>query len=283
MAPDPRNPILRFMVYAHVLLALGAAAQVHWIGEQWFGKADWRMPASAFFATFACYGLLRLVRSREKGLKHVPLFTWYNAHLKAMMIAVGASMVLAIAVLGPEAWGTITRTWPVILPAFLYVVPLRRNDGRLLGLRRIPALKSFLVAWVWAAGTVLLAAEEVDGMAWLLVMVFFCFYLAIAIAFDLRDAQMDPPGLRTMPQLFGPKAAKAIAVLFLTPMVWLLVVQNALDISGDYDGSLLPLVGLGLALLIIIRSSPQRGWLHWLLLDACIGLLPLLAWVSGGL
>lgn len=281
MSSDPRNPILRFVVFGHLLLAVGAAAQVWWIADQWFGETDWRKSMAGFFATFSCYGLLRIVHSGDEGLGSVPLFAWYRKHWKGLGLALATSAALSLIALGAEGLVILTRLWLVLVPALLYVVPFRGKNGQVLGLRRIPVLKSFLVAWVWAAGTVLLAADEVDGVAWLLVSVFFCFYLAIAIAFDLRDVEVDPPRLRTMPKLFGTRAAKAMALLFLTPMVWLLVVQNALDISGDRDGSLLlPLVGLGLALIIIIRSSPERGWLHWLLLDACIGLLPLLAWAG---
>lgn len=279
---EVKNPVLRFMVHAHVVLAIGAAAQAQCIGEQWFGAGDWRVTASAFLGTFACYGLLRLVRSREEALSQVPVFAWYRAHRRGMGIATGACALLALVALGHGAWAAVSRLWPVILPALLYVLPLRGTDGGSLGLRRIPALKSFLVAWVWAAGTVLLAADHPDAMVWLLVVVFFCFYLAIAIAFDARDILVDPPGLRTVPQLVGPKLARALALLLLAPLAGMLTVEHALREAGGREwAQLLPLLGLGMAAVLIARASPQRGWLHWLLLDACIALIPLLAWVGG--
>ncbi|HRD52068.1 MAG TPA: hypothetical protein PKY96_05410 [Flavobacteriales bacterium] len=283
-----QNPVLRFMVHGHLVLALGAAAQVWWIGEEWFVEWSLIRSAVAFFATFACYGLLRLVRSREEGLGDVPLFAWYLAHQKAMLIAVVVSALLALMALGAEVLEALSRLWLVVVPALLYVVPLRGKDGRLHGLRRIPALKSFLVAWVWAAGTVLLAADGAQGMAWLLLIVFFCFYLALAIAFDLRDARVDPLSLRTVPQLLGQRAAKAMALLLLLPLVVLL--YASLFFSGirgdagarpDTDWTLaLPLIGLAMPAWFILRSNPKRGWFHWLLLDACIALLPVLAWVG---
>lgn len=282
MPEEIKNPVLRFVVHAHLMLAVCAAAQVWWIDDAWFGRADGRKCLAAFFGTFACYGLLRLVRSREAGLAQVPVFTWYRKHRVAMLVAVAASAVLALVALGTEVSGTMVRLWPVIVPALLYVVPFHGRDGHLFGLRRIPVIKSFLVAWVWAGGTVLLAADEMSGVAWLLVFVLFCFYLAVAIAFDLRDREVDPPALRTIPQLFGPKLAKALAALLLLPITWMLVVSHALHAADDRNAALLtPLLGLGLALIVLLRSAPQRGWAHWLLLDACIGLLPLLAWVEG--
>lgn len=275
------NPVLRFVVHAHAVLAIGAAAQVRWIGDEWFGAEDWREPAAAFIGTFACYSLLRLSRSDEEALRHVPVFAWYRANRQAMAIAAAAGALLALVALGGAAWTAVSRLWPVILPALLYVLPFRGADGGSLGLRRIPALKSFLVAWVWAAGTVLLAADALGAMAWLLIAVFFCFYLAIAIAFDARDSTVDPPGLCTLPQLLGPKLAKALALLLLMPLAGMLIVQHALREAGECDAAqLLPLLGLGMAAVLIARASPQRGWLHWLLLDACIALLPLLAWLG---
>ncbi|MBK7944111.1 MAG: hypothetical protein IPJ85_01840 [Flavobacteriales bacterium] len=273
-----KNPVLRFMVHGHLVLALGAALQVWWIGEHWFGQGSWYKSAAAFFATIACYGYNRLMRSRDADLSEVAFFYWYRRHAKLMWAVAIASVVIVLGLIAPELPVLIERLGVVVIPALLYVTPLRTKTGHVIGLRHVPGLKSLLVAWVWAAGTVLLAADEVTGLDWLLVIVLLSFYWSIAIAFDLRDASVDASGLRTFPQLFGVRVSKFIAGLLLIPLAYMLVGMYVIKVNGGRDWSMLvPLLVLLLMVVLIIRSSPQRGWSHWLVLDGCIALIPLLA------
>ncbi|WKZ66279.1 MAG: hypothetical protein QY325_16135 [Flavobacteriales bacterium] len=285
------NPVLGSMVRGHLLLALGAAAQVRWLGEHWFFAPSWSRPVAAFLAVLACYGWMRRLRSRDEGGYNAPFLAWYRVHPRAAAwLAAGAAAGSCLA-LG-DAWlDVIVRLLPVVLPAALYITPWRSRSGARIGLRGIPFLKSLLVAWVWAAGTVLLAhpgTDRADGLGPLLIAVFFGFYLAIAIAFDLRDLPFDPPALRTLPQVLGPMGARALALLALAPLAVMLLV--ALTVSSlpsepggpaavDWSFALPWLVLPGLAVLIA-RSSPGRAVWHWLMLDASIVLLPLLAWAG---
>ena len=276
-----KNPILRFVVHGHVVLALGAAMQVWWIGEEWFGDGSWNKAAAAFFATIACYGYSRLMRSRDASLREVGLFEWYRAHAKLIWAVVIASAVIAIGLIASELPTLIERLWIVVVPALLYVTPLRTKTRRVIGLRQVPGLKSLLVAWVWAAGTVLLAADELGGLAWMLVIVLLGFYWSIAIAFDRRDANVDEKGLRTLPQLLGARMARAIALALMSPLAMFVLVQYAWTAPGDRSVLLLlPLAALLSCSVLVVRASPERRWLYWFLLDGCIALIPLLASLS---
>lgn len=273
-----RNPVLRFVVYGHVVLALGAAVQVWWIGEECFGEGSRSKAAAAFFATIACYGYNRLMRSRDASLREVGLFEWHRAHAKLIwaVVIAGASIALALIASGlPEL---IEKLWPVIIPAMMYVTPLRTSTGRVIGLRQVPGLKSLLVSWVWAGGTVLLAAEEVNSLAHFMTAVLFCFYLGIAIAFDARDALNDSMGLRTLPQLLGPLLARIIGVALLLPLATMLSLQYLWIAPGERSRlDLLPILGLLSCAIWIATATPARRWPHWLALDASIVLIPLLS------
>lgn len=280
-----KNPVLRFMVHGHLVLALGAALQVWWIGEHWFGHGSWNKTAAAFFATIACYGYNRLLRSRDADLNEVAFFDWYRRHAKLMWAVAMTSVVIALVLIATELPALIGRLWIVIVPALLYVTPLRTKTGRVVGLRQVPGLKSMLVAWVWAAGTVLLAADEVGGMVSLLVLVLLGFYWSIAIAFDVRDMVIDSYSLRTLPQLIGVSAARVLSVSLLLPLAVMLYVDMWLDsvrlgthavVEADWSG-ILPLLGITVPAFLILRAEPERGLVHWLLLDGCIALIPLLA------
>jgi hypothetical protein len=285
MGNEIRNPVLRFVVYGHVVLAAGAALQVWWIGDEWFVEGSWNRSVAAFFATMAFYGLARLIRAKDDALKEVPLFIWYRSNAKAMGAVVAVCALLAMLCLHDELVEVLTRMLPVIIPAVLYVTPLRAG-GRAIGLRSVPGLKSLVVAWVWAAGTVLLASSSLKfSLEPILIGVFLCFYWAIAIVFDCRDAEVDPPSLRTLPQLFGTSAARVLALLLLTPLAMMLFVSlsfsaypRAAGQTPEADWPLaLPLIGLVLPSVLTMRSTAGRHSGHWLLLDCCIAMIPALA------
>ena len=289
MGHEIKNPFLRFVVYGHVVLATGAALQVWWIGEEWFGEGSWKRSSAAFFTTIALYGLTRLIRPKDDALNEVPLFVWYGQHASAMSALAVASTILALFLLQDELVEVLVRLWPVILPALLYVTPLRMG-GRAVGLRSVPGLKSLVVAWVWAAGTVLLASTgHKFNLEPILIPVFVGFYWAIAIAFDCRDAAVDSPSLRTLPQLLGARASRVLALLLLMPLAMMLLVSlsfsgypDSVDARPEADWSLvLPLIGLVMPAFLIMRSTTSRHWSHWLLLDASIALIPLLALLGG--
>lgn len=289
MVPEIKNPVLRFVVYGHVVLALGAALQVWWVGEGWLGGGSWNRCAAAFFATMALYGFTRLIRAKDDAVNEVPLFVWYRVNAKAMGALAVVGALLALISLHDELIEVLVRLWPAILPALLYVTPLRMG-GRAIGLRSVPGLKSLVVAWVWAAGTVLLASTSHKfNLEPILIPVFVGFYWAIAIAFDCRDAAVDSPSLRTLPQLLGARASRVLALLLLMPLAMMLLVSlsfsgypDSVDARPEADWSLvLPLIGLVMPAFLIMRSTTARHWTHWLLLDASIALIPLLALLGG--
>ena len=88
-------------------------------------------------------------------------------------------------------------------------------------LRDLPLLKVFLIAYVWAAITVWIPALYLGkALASPLVMVLFarrfCFILALAFVFDIRDYTKDRlMGTLTFPGVFGVRATKIVALITL--------------------------------------------------------------------
>lgn len=267
----------------HLVLAFGAGAQVWWLKEPWFMGTAWPEAAAAFLGTFAYYSYIALLR-REAGMP---------SDTKRWAVAILACALSAIALVLTWMPHAFPRLWLIIVPALLYALPVRSSAGQPIGLRGVPGLKSFVTAWVWAMGTAGLAFAAEEGRVlslWLTVPVLFAFYLAIAIAFDLRDRARDAPALRTLPQLLGARSAKTVALLCLLPMVLYLAfmagpMPHAAGERGDpMDlAFLLPLAGMTLPALLILAASPKRGAFHWLLLDACIALPPLLGLIGSRL
>ena len=154
--------------------------------------------------------------------------------------------------------------------AALYPVPflLRKKGG---GLRAVPGLKLVLIgavwAWVTASIPTMHQGRSFDAVSFL---ERFLWTVALTIPFDVRDLQVDPKSLGTLPHLVGARTATVLSfVLFLC--------SAALQVHlGYFDlwPALLSFTPLSLGLLL---GSPQRSDLYsslfvegypWLLLGA---------------
>lgn len=107
------------------------------------------------------------------------------------------------------------------LLVFFYVYPVHRLQGNI---RNIRGVKVYVVALVWALCTVVLPLLESGhglGMdAYLAVGRRMLFVLAITIPFEIRDLNLDQPGLYTIPQQLGVRGAKVFGYCLLL-LFWL--------------------------------------------------------------
>jgi len=116
---------------------------------------------------------------------------------------------------------------PFIVITLLYAVPVFR--GFTINLRNLPAVKSLLIAVVWAGVTVLLPVlavqRELTLLIWLQFVQRFLLVVILMIPFDIRDIRYDAKTLQTLPQLFGVERAKKIGfiLLLLTMFLELLI------------------------------------------------------------
>jgi hypothetical protein len=158
-------------------------------------------------------------------------------------------------------------------------------------------MKAFIIGFVWACVVVVLPASvdrqdlaPVGHDVWWMVVIWTCYFTAIAIAFDIRDMPHDLPALRTLPQALGPSWAKVLANLLLLPLL-LLLLATAAGVSlpigpgqgnlGAGPSSALPVIGLIGTGLLIAKAEPDRPWWYWeFLLDGSLILLPVLAWIG---
>jgi hypothetical protein len=288
-----RNPVLRILVYGHVWLALGAAAQTAWMQEL-LGLSGIKAPVLAFCGTIVGYTFMRWARMDRPELGSAPHLTWFRMYrgplLYFALFCCGCGTALGLA----HAHALFRMLWPAALVTLFYVVPPSLVGGRTIGLRRVPVLKALFIAAAWALVTVGLPLAlngsdlGADRAGWLFAMQF-AFFLALAIGFDLRDSALDPRDLRTIPQLLGPAVAKVVAVaLLLYPMsVFLLMayLSRALDEPGVTPTfaweELLAAAGHLVTAVVIVRSRPQRGPLYYdLLVDGMLLLVPLLWWLG---
>ncbi|MFH1119063.1 MAG: UbiA family prenyltransferase [Bacteroidota bacterium] len=101
--------------------------------------------------------------------------------------------------------------------ALLYSLPVIGPAG-FLSLRKIPFVKTFLVALVWSVVTVIVPLTgnsgviPVEKVSWIFIERFLLIF-PLALLFDIRDADVDrESGIRTIPVVFGEKLTRKLAV-----------------------------------------------------------------------
>ena len=285
MSPPLRHPLLQWLIYGHVWLAVCVAAQILWVGLFLHDATDLdRYTLAAAFGTFAGYAVMRLARVHGPEVPRYPNLLWYQLHRRSITFVAIAAAVSAFVLIWP-LWGLLWR-WllPVMVLALLYVTPFTASSGRGFGLRSIPFLKVLLIPCMWVivtAAAPLVLDEHHHSL--LSIAAFACMrlplILALAITFDIRDSATDDPALRTVPLIFGLRAAKAIALLLLVvSLIFEVVFLRGLGYSAA-GGTVL--FGYAVAAILIARAKPVRDPIYYALyVDGVMVLIPLCVWIG---
>lgn len=279
-----RNPVLRWLIYGHVWVALAVGAQSWWTSLFLHeGGLARRYALAATLGGFTAYGVTRLARMGAKEAAEYANLKWYKANRSIMYALVGLCGAAAFVLMWP-LW---PRIWPVLLPmavlTFFYVTPFSFN-GRGIGLREVPFLKAVLIAVVWSVVTVAVPMLlDPVGQPVLAIIGYTCMriplILALAILFDVRDQPTDDPALRTVPLVLGVNGAKAAAfVLLLCSAVFEVLFLRGL---GYTTAAWTILVGYVFALALCVRAKPERdAFFYAILVDGVMIAVPLCGWLG---
>lgn len=206
-----------------------------------------------FFSTILSYNLIRFFQ-----LEKINSMTaiWIRANRKVLLllnIFVVAGLLYFAMNLRMEGFIAI---FPFFIATVFYVLPFK-NKAK--GLRHVPGLKLFLIAFAWAGITLHFPIEEAGLLQisnqWIYFVQRFLFIVAITIPFDIRDAQFDLPDLATIPQIFGIENAKIIAVASL--FLFLGIDYFVLDVSSEVFS--VDLIITVVSALLIGFTSPHRN------------------------
>ena len=282
-----QQPIIRWLVYSHVWMALCAAAQVWWTFMYIVDRSDeLRLIAFTFLGTISAYGFMRLMRAKGALADSVPLFNWVDRYRVLQWIMVAITGSLSIIIIFPLIGKLIGILWWIVPVCLLYVLPFG-YPKRYFGLRAIPALKVPIVGLVWSVVTVIMPATAADvqfsdRIVLLLFFQRFLFVMALTIAFDIRDSAIDPPGLRTIPQLFGDRSARWIAIAMIGISGGISIGLAMIDPHSDrIFVHLLPLIGMIISAFLLHRSDRSRSEMYFgFTIDGMLILLPVLAWIG---
>ena len=247
-------------------------------------SAELRLIMFTFLATVSAYNFMRLMRAKGALADSVPLFQWVDRNRVWQWIMVAISGLLSVIFIFPLIGKLVGILWWIVPICVLYVLPFG-YPRRYFGLRAIPALKVPIVGLVWAVVTVVMPGSVADDpssepIIFFLFIQRFLFVMALTIAFDIRDSAIDPPGLRTVPQLFGDRGARWIAIGMIIIAASVSISFSLLD--PDHGSvHLLPLIGMIISAILVHFADRSKPEIYYgFIIDGLLIFLPLLAWMG---
>jgi hypothetical protein len=166
-----------------------------------------------FFSTIMSYNFIRIVRLDDINSL---ISNWMRSNKSNLIILNSLCLISTIYLALSFRLSDLLFLLPFFLLSLLYVLPI---TSKIKGFRQIPGLKLIIISFTWAGVTVgfpLFASNLLDSEGvWIVFIQRLMFVIAITIPFDIRDAQLDLPGLKTLPQIIGVGKSKVLAILLM--------------------------------------------------------------------
>ena len=259
--------ILDFLLFSNFFIAICAVAQGLVTYHLLKAKPSEHVLAFLFFSTLLIYNLAVLL-SKPKAPQNSPFrrVRWIFAHHRFTISTtlISALCLIPLGLLYLSFESKLLMVFVGLL-SVAYNIPFLSLNQKKIGLRNIPGIKLFLIAFVWASSCVLLPIVELESLhqiqvplseTVLLVAKRFLFVCAITVPFDIRDLFQDKLyELKTIPVVLGEKKAwifcQALLAIYL-----LLLVLFAKHINLDVIGLTLTVLLTGW---LIFKSNFKRN------------------------
>lgn len=216
-----------------------------------------------FFGTLAVYNFTRI-----KNLEKFKISFAGNS-VQVVLTIIGLTGTLICVILRGFELKTFLYLGVLGFISFCYNLPFSN-----LGLRGIPFLKLFIIAFVWAGssiGLLLIVHHSVVQYVFLFLAVLF-FVTGITIPFDIRDKITDESELKTIPQSIGLNSSKIISMLCL--------MLSGLLFYFEFRALDLPVISWWMALLVsalfVFNSNSKRSDFYFSFWVESCSLLPLI-------
>lgn len=268
--------ILDFLLFSNLFIAFCAVAQGLVTYYLLKVPADGYVLAFVFFSTLVVYNLSMLL-SKPKEPQKSPFkrVRWIFSHHR-LIISITLIAILCIIPIGLLYLSFQAKLLMgfVGLISIAYNFPFLSINHKKIGLRNLPGIKLFLIAFVWSVSCVVLPIVELGnnhgilvplGETVLLVAKRFLFICAITIPFDIRDLFQDKLyELKTIPVVFGEKKAWIFCQGLLAAYMLLLILFTK-EINIDVIGIALTIILTGW---LIFKSNLKKNeYYYFLFLD----------------
>lgn len=280
---------LDFLLFSNLFIAFCAVAQglvTYYLLKL---PPDRAVLAFLFFSTLLIYNLSMLLTKPEQPQKSpFKRVRWIFSHHRLIIsIALIATLcVIPIALIYLSFQAKLLMAFVGII-ALAYNIPFLSVNQKKIGLRNLPGIKLFLIAFVWSVSCVLLPTVELENKfgisvslseTLLLVAKRFLFICAITIPFDIRDLFQDKLyELKTIPVILGEKKAWVFCQALLGVYLLLLILFTK-TITPDVIGLTLTLAITGW---LIFKSNLKKNeYYYFFFLDGTMILQCLLLAIS---
>lgn len=197
---------MKYIAFSNLWISLAAVAQTL-LSYCISGKSvDAFYLFFIFCATLFCYSVLRIIKL--KGIlpeNYSQQMRWVNSHLKFITFLLLFSFV---GITVSFFYLTILQQLLISVAGIIslgYNLPLFNSK---ITLRKIPFIKSILIAGVWTFCTYVIPLSENEFIFyWPEFLLRFFFFYVISVPFDIRDLKYDDASMKTLPQLVGKSGA----------------------------------------------------------------------------
>ena len=267
---------LDFLLFSNLFIALCAVAQALVTYYLLKLPSDKYILMFVFCSTLLVYNLsMLLAKPKEPEKSPFKRVKWIFSHHR---LIISITLIAALCIIPLGLWYLSFQSQ--LLMAFVgfislaYNFPFLKLNDRKIGLRNLPGIKLFLIAFVWAASAVLLPIIQIESTlglsissneTLLLVAKRFLFICAITIPFDIRDLFQDKLyELKTIPVILGEKKAwifcQALLIIYL---ILLIIFAKTIDLN---------VIGLSLTVILtgwlIFKSNIKRNeYFYFFFLD----------------
>lgn len=278
---------LDFLLFSNLFIAICAVAQglvTYYLLKL---PPDRAILSFLFFSTLLVYNLSMLL-SKPKEPQKSPFkrVRWIFSHHRLIIsiTLIAGLCILPIGLLYLSYQAKLLMSFIGLL-ALAYNFPFLSINQKSIGLRNLPGIKLFLIAFVWSVSCVLLPIVEMEnkfgisvslGETLLLLAKRFLFICAITIPFDIRDLFQDKLyELKTIPVILGEKKAWMFCQVLLIIYLILLVLFTK-TVNWDVIGIALTIFVTGW---LIFKSNLKRNeYYYFFFLDGTMLLQFLILW-----
>ena len=269
--------LVKFIINSHIFLALAAASiTLATQAQLGFRPQIDAFVAMIFLATVFDYNLHRfLTLTSIPESIHIEKNSWAAGNFSALKGVIIISFAMLASTLFFLPFKTLLLIVPLAALTLLYSVSYLKNRWDGYWHKKIPGIKTVLLAFIWTASTAFMvffsreSTYDTSGII-LICIERFAFIFAIAIPFDIRDMEVDrKSGINTIPIAFGPQRAMQLSNISLGIALVIAFTQY----SGINSLFTLTAFILSIGITLILTNSKKLRLLpfyHNGILDGCV-------------
>jgi len=259
--------IIKWVVYSNIWIAFAVVSLIIYGGQNGLFEISYSYIFISFFATLFAYNFQRIQKLNSEILHLSERHIWINSNKKIVKLMTLLSLIIT-AVLSILYLPLQTILIAVLVSVF--VIFYAGNKWVNKSLRKIPYLKSFLIAGVWCFVVILfpsfLENSKVSKDNYFFAILIFLYIYSLCIPFDIRDLKTDKGVVKTIPSLLGVKNSKILSISLL-----LLIIAFSLYFNW-YAFSLVSIVS---CIVVYFANEHRKELFYTGLIDGIILLFPL--------